>query len=186
MMRCIRNVASVILVGASLAGCGALLRANRTPMPDPAQLEWSKIAVQVGEEVQASRYGAADRLLVDFAARYPGSEASAQARVWRALFRLDPANGAASTREALGLIDSALATPMPAGQRADAAALRRLALALDAHPSVVTVTTPGATAPAAKSDDKARDEELARVKDELAKANAELERIKRRVAAPKP
>jgi hypothetical protein len=39
----------------------------------------------------------------------------------------------------------------------------------------------GATAPTGS-----RDEELARVKDELAKANAELERIKRRVATPKP
>jgi len=37
-----------------------------------------------------------------------------------------------------------------------------------------------------KPDDKAKDEELQRVKDELAKANAELERIKRRLTQPKP
>ena len=35
-------------------------------------------------------------------------------------------------------------------------------------------------------DDKAQSEEIARLKDELAKANAELERIKRRLAQPKP
>ena len=35
-----------------------------------------------------------------------------------------------------------------------------------------------------KVDDRARDEEIQRLKDELAKANAELERIKRRLAKP--
>ena len=38
---------------------------------------------------------------------------------------------------------------------------------------------------AVKAEDKARDDEILRLKDELAKANAELERIKRRLA-PRP
>ena len=37
-----------------------------------------------------------------------------------------------------------------------------------------------------RADEKARDEEITRLKEELSKANAELERIKRRLAQPNP
>jgi hypothetical protein len=61
---------------------------------------------------------------------------------------------------------------------------------LEAKPTVVTVTTPapsggsGSAAAPSHADERSHDEEVQRLKEELAKANAELDRIKRRLAAP--
>jgi small-conductance mechanosensitive channel len=52
--------------------------------------------------------------------------------------------------------------------------------------TVASATTSGTTSAAAPTppDVKAKDAEIQRLKDELAKANDELERIKRRLTAP--
>ena len=68
--------------------------------------------------------------------------------------------------------------------RTEAQTLRRVATALETARST-TASTPSKTE-VVKVDDKAQSEELARLRDELARANAELERIKRRLAQPKP
>lgn len=60
------------------------------------------------------------------------------------------------------------------------AALRRIATALERSSGAVASSAAGA-APA-----PSREEEFQRLRNELAKANAELERIKRRLAQPKP
>jgi hypothetical protein len=178
MTHALRRAASLTLLCVTLGGCGALRNASTTPTTDEVESEWRTVAVQAGQEVQAGRYGAADRLLADFATRYAGTDPGAEALFRRALYRLDPANSSGSIREAEAMLDVYLASPLSIPRRNDAAALRRLAAALDARPAVVTVTTPASGG--------AKDEELGRLKDELAKANAELERIKRRLAAPKP
>jgi hypothetical protein len=168
-----------------LTGCGPLHGGSSSPSPSDVRREWRTVAAQAGQEVRGTRYGIADRILADFVSRYPGTGPASEALYARALYRLDPANPNASPREAVVLLDSALATPDSSLMRTEATALRRVALALEAKPTVVTVTTPaGGAAP--KADDKGREEEVAHLKDELAKANAELERIKRRLAAPKP
>jgi hypothetical protein len=50
-------------------------------------------------------------------------------------------------------------------------------------PSTATGSTAGATPSTAPA---ARDEEMQRLKDELSKANAELERIRKRLSQPNP
>jgi hypothetical protein len=50
-------------------------------------------------------------------------------------------------------------------------------------PRDATATSPS---PAPRPDTGAKDEEIARLREELSKANAELERIRRRLATPKP
>jgi len=62
--------------------------------------------------------------------------------------------------------------------------LRRVASSMETqvHPVATTTTKTDVV----KVDDKARDDELARLREELSRANAELERIKRRLAQPKP
>jgi hypothetical protein len=70
----------------------------------------------------------------------------------------------------------------------EAEILRDIAVRLQAGPPAVAVASPapGASAgPATGAADlKAKDTEIQRLKDELAKANDELERIKRRLTAP--
>ena len=90
----------------------------------------------------------------------------------------------AAPREALALLDTYLSSTA-GSHRTEAQTLRRVAAALETRAAAATVAAQLKPEPP-KVEDKAKDEELQRVKDELAKANAELERIRRRLAQPKP
>jgi hypothetical protein len=176
------------------AGCSQLRAANASPAPMEGKLSASLL--QAEREVNASRFGVADRVLVDFAEGHPNTPEAIETAYWRALFMLDPANQTASRRDAIAMLDSYLNSPVVVMHRGGATTLRRIAVALD-RPVPVAAANPPSPAPAraepradtkadTKAEDKSRDEEVQRLKDELAKANAELERIKKRVAQPNP
>ena len=156
-------------------------RAEEAPVPS-ASSEWPAAYTQAMSEARESRIGIADRTLSDFAQRFPGSPEAAEVPYWRAVLKLDPANAAAS-HEALALLDSYL-TAAPSGlHRVEATTLRRLGTALEASRAALAAATPP---PVVRPEDKTHEEEMQRLRDELAKANAELTRIKRRLARPKP
>jgi hypothetical protein len=179
----LRSRARLALVCVVLAGCSSM--PSRQPSPAAQQeSEWTTLMSQVDLQIFGARYDDADRLLTEYASRNPASAHTADVPYWRALYKLDPANPASSPHDAIALLDSYLASPAATWRRADAKVLRRIAATLDSRPAVVTV--PATATPATSAADKAKDEELAKVKDDLAKANAELERIKKRLAAPKP
>jgi hypothetical protein len=128
-------------------------------------------------------------MLADFAAQYPGTPQALAATVRRALYKADPANQTASAREATILLDSTLAMPLDSAARADARAMRRITMSLERAASVSTGggSSAASSDSAMRSDDaKSNSDEVQRLRAELAKANAELERIKKRVAQPKP
>lgn len=170
-------------------GCAQLRAANATPAPMEGRLGAS--LQQAEREAASSRFGVADRVLADFALAHPNTPEAIETAYWRALFMLDPGNQTASRRDAIEMLDSYLNTPVIVMHRGSATTLRRIAVALD-RPAPVAVAPAAAPAPRAepkadtKADDKSRDEEVQRLKEELAKANAELERIKKRVAQPNP
>jgi hypothetical protein len=177
------RAASVPLIGLLLlSGCGMIHRA--TPIPDP-RTEWEEALAQADREALAGRFGVADRMLADFAERHPTIHESYDALFWRALYKLDPTNATAGPREAQALLDSYLSAPVSVAHRGAATTLRRIAAGLE-RPAPPPVASTSNASPPATASDKNRDEEVARLKEELAKANAELERIKRRVATPKP
>jgi hypothetical protein len=173
----------LVAVAAVLMGCATTPQRLAEPAPGP--MEGTTTMTQAAQEAVAGRYAVADKLLSDYAARYPATSEAADATYWRALYRLDPANPNASPREAGQLLDSYLATNNGT-HKTEAHALRRVVAAIEARAVAAAnpLVVPKAELP--KPDDKTKDEELQRVKDELAKANAELERIKRRLAQPKP
>ena len=177
-----------VLVGAVLylavSGCQGLTRAAEAPSPD-AHSEWAASLTQTWQELGAGRYAVADRLLAEYQSRYPASIDAIEAMYWRAIYRLDPANPAASTHEAIALLDAYLASSQTP-HRTESQILRRIAVALDARPKEVAASNSNTAPTTAPKDDKAQADEITRLKDELAKANAELERIKRRLAQPKP
>jgi hypothetical protein len=179
----------LLIAGLLLAGC-ALPSIRTGPSPDEIAAEWSVVVEQAGVEVQAGRYASADQLLASFQQQYPGAPQSSDATVHRALYKLDPTTPGASSRDASVLLDAALAGSPMLAHRGDLLALRRIASALETKPSVVTVSVPGRDAPVvsprADVSLKDKDDEIARLKDDVARANAELERIRRRVATPKP
>jgi hypothetical protein len=185
-----RMLYGVAVGGLLLAdGCAQLRRANATP-PVPMEGELSQTLQQAEREVLGARFGVADRLLADYAEQHAGTPGSLEAGFWRSIFKLDPTNQTSGPRDAIALLDVYLAAPSVA-HRGAATSLRRAAVALDRPPTVV-VAPPAPGAPSAAPGraepraDTGNAEEVARLKEELAKANAELERIKRRLAQPNP
>ena len=171
-------------LAALIVGSGCLPTRN-TPTEDPtptATSEWPAVYARAAADANEARIAAADRALLEFAQRFPGTAEASEVPYWRAVLKLDPGN-AASLHESMMLLDSYLAS-VPAGtHRVEAGAIRRLGLALEQRNAAIAAIPP---APTVKPEDKARDEELQRLRDELAKANAELERIRRRLARPRP
>jgi hypothetical protein len=177
------KAARIVVLATALAACHA---APPVVEPVPAsRSEWSATLSQSRDEVVAGRYGVADRLLAEFGTRYPASPEAEEATFWRALYKLDPGNPTAAPREAAALLDGYLSSGQSA-HRTEAQILRRIAAAVDTRAVVSSGTAvPPAEKPRA-AEERAKDEELVRLKEELGKANAELDRIKRRLAQPKP
>lgn len=174
------------------AGCSRLFAANASPAA-PMEGQLTTTLQQAEREIIASRFGVADRLLIDFAEGHANTPEAVETSYWRAVFKLDPLNLTARPRDAAVLLDDYLNAPVTIAHRGAATTLRRTAIALDrpAMPSQpLSSAAAGATAPApaaaTPADAKARDEEMQRLRDELAKANAELERIKKRLSQPNP
>lgn len=171
---------------ATLAACAT----GQARLADPvevARAEWATALAIASQESSAGRHATADKALADYATRFPASGDAAEANFWRALYKLDPANATATPREAGQLLDSYLASPLIA-RRTEAITLRRLVSALEnrtAPANSSSLATPPKTEPP-KPEDKVKDDEIARLKEELNRANAELERIRRRLAQPKP
>lgn len=122
----------------------------------------------------------------------PAANTAADSLYWRAISNLDSTNKQGSMEAAAANLNLYLASTGILQHRAEAAVLRRLVqdarqLAL-VEAALQQART--ATAETRDSDSKARNDEavkeIQRLKDELAKANEELERIRKRLAAPKP
>ena len=152
------------------------------PAPAPRS-EWNAWLLQASQEASSGNYAVADRLLTDYGSRFPATPEAAEAMYWRALYKLDPSNAATAPKDAGVLLDGYLGSGAST-HRAEAQTLRRVATALESTRSTTAVTPPKTEV--VKVDDKAQAEEVARLRDELGRANAELERIKRRLAQPKP
>ena len=168
-----------VIAALAVTACGT----SQTRLADPipaGRTEWTPLLLQAAQEAGAGRYGGADKLLADFAVRYPASAEATEAMYWRALYKLDPSNQAGGPKDAGVLLDGYLASGGTT-HRTEVQTLRRVATALETR-----VAAPSATkvVEVVKPDDKARDDEIARLKDELTKATSELDRIKRRLALP--
>ena len=174
-------VALVVLLAGS--GCLPVRRSAAEVAPSPtAATEWPAVHAQAMTDARESRHPVAEKALTDFATRFPGSPEAAEVPYWRALLKLDPANPAA-LREAISLLESYLATTPSGAHRTEATTFRGLGLALEQRNAALAAIPP---AGAPRPEDKAREEDIQKLRDELAKANAELDRIRRRVSRPRP
>jgi hypothetical protein len=167
-----------------LAGSGCL--PSRTHPPEQevptAVSEWSALYARMTADTSATHAFGADRALAEFARRFPGTPEAAEVPYWRALLKIDP-NSAAAVRESMTLLDGYLATAPAGTHRLEAGVLRRLGQAIEQRNAAIAAIPPASTV---RPEDKAREEELQRLRDDLAAANAELARIRRRVARPRP
>jgi hypothetical protein len=128
--------------------------------------------------------------------RGPQPDPNVEAQYQRALTLLEPGSSTAALDTATMLLDAYLANAGHIERRNEAGVLRRLAAeavqlrkvsaALQQERAAETrAKTQTADGAAPKPDSDAL-KEIQRLKDELAAANAELERIRKRLATPKP
>jgi hypothetical protein len=201
-MRDWRSVRAVVTLLAcmSVSGC-VLLHANAAPDPST----WSSALALAQSRAATGRFESADTVLATYASLNPGTREALETAYWRALFRMDPTNPHASLPIALAELDGYLADKRPHEHVVEALSIRRVVAQLDglnrmaanalAQAKDATATAKDAKAQAADARaDAAKasevpmsaEAEIRKLKDDLAKANAELERIRRRLAQPPP
>jgi len=164
--------------------------------------DWDNTLLLARVRAAEGKFAVSDSMLSRFATQYPGTHEALETAYWRALFDLDPANHVASFTSAMASLDAYLSEKRPREHVAEAATLRRIAGHMDELNKLAATaladardTTARATTPESRTDSRppvagdvvlpsTADAEIKRLKDELAKANAELERIRRRLAQP--
>lgn len=163
---------------ALFSGCSSAKPVSSRPVPVAAYEEALGSAY---DRARAGDYSGADRILADYALKAKGTDEAREIPFWRALYMVDPSNKKSSIAEGIRALDIYLATPDTRLYRPQAVILRRTAQ------SVQALRTAAEAAPRQNGKDTVyvtREEEIASLKDQLAKANAELDRIKKRLANP--
>ena len=191
----------LVVMLASVAGCAGL-HANTTA---DAARAWPSVLMSAQNRATEGKFELADSVLADYATRNPGTSQALETAYWRALFRLDPTNQHASLPNAMAALDGYMADPRLRQHVVETMTIRRVAAQLDglnrlaanamAQAKDATVIAKDAKAQAIDARDAAAkaadtpptaDAEIKRLKDELSKANAELDRIRKRLAQPPP
>lgn len=205
-----RQLSILLLMVLTVTGC------TQRPLflqPRPVR-EWPPTLQAVKEAARAGNHAQADSILAQFESRYATSYEGREAAYWRALLLADPANPQSSPAEALRAINRYFAGGSTAEAYDEATVLRRIVQRLDSltreldqarrliadaqealadRPvTVVAVPTPAAPAetreprPAPARESRNLAEQVRRLRDELSKANQELERVKRRLSEQRP
>ena len=187
-----RRVASAgALILLAVAGCTPApgVDASPVPAPPPAATAWDAAVDTVRSLVDAGRYAEADSTLGAFEIRHAGAPQSAEARYWRALVRLDPANPDGTPRSVLAAIDAYLAGGVAQPRYTEALVLRRVASAQLA-PSQLSppVGADSVAPPVAPEVERLRvaEDSIRALRAELERTQAELDRIRRRIRPSPP
>jgi len=200
-----RWLGRLALCGLTIAGVSCVTVRAPSFMRSPAERSWPATLSAAQHAAAAGQFGAADSLLVGFAHSHPGSPEAMETNYWRALYALDPANTGAKLEVATDELSTYLAASGPRQHVAEATSLSRVAGALNSltkESALAMSRARSATAadgsssehasearPAERADTAAAnsDAEVRHLRDELAKANAELDRIRKRLTnAGKP
>jgi hypothetical protein len=167
----------LLAITVAITACSHNTPAGKGPAPVDA---FDAAVTAADKRAEAGDYAGADRILADYSLKNKGSQSTSEIAFFRALFMVDPNNRNASMAEGVRALDIYLNTAGATRYRAEALVLRRTAQ------SVLALRT-AQLAPKVVGRDTVyvtREDEIASLKDQLAKANAELERIKKRLANP--
>jgi hypothetical protein len=175
----------LIVFSFGIAGCATLgARAGSDCPCLPAGSTWHATLWQADALAASGRHIAADSLLAEFAARHAGTQPAREIQFWRTLYRLDAQNENGRRSEALAALDSYLQADTVWWYRNEARVLRRLAATPAATPAAPDDTAATLDLGAMTPEDK--DREIRQLREHVARLNDELERIRRRLAAPPP
>lgn len=182
----IPRVAVAALVAVLSAGCKkpappALPPAVEVPSPElPVESPWPPTLAAVRTAIDSGRFATADTILVTFEQAHAGSPEANESAFWRALLRADPRNPAFTIADARAALDAYLSAE-GAPRREEIEVLRRTLVLTDSLRAAQANSRA-----AADARDRLREEELQKLRDELQRTQAELDRIKRRLGSPKP
>ena len=169
-----RKLTAVFLITGALA-CATAPKPN----PGPAQ-SYAEVLSVAQKRVEAGDYRGADKLLADYGLANKALDEGREVAFWRALYMVDPANKNASIAQGIRALDIYLAQEGNLWYRTQAEVLRRTAATLEGQRlaqgprQIVGRDTVFVS----------REDEINALRDQLAKANAELDRIKKRLANP--
>jgi hypothetical protein len=171
----------LIAVAVTVVSLAAACSQQQLGAPPPTPAAEFGGAVQAAQrKAEEGDYLGADRILADYALRNQGTVEAREISFWRAMYMVDPQNRMASIAQGIRALDIYLAGEGALWYRPQAEVLRRTALVVQSVRQ----------APAARQVNGrdtvfiSREEEIASLRDQLARANAELERIKKRLANP--
>ena len=177
---------AAILLALALGGCAHIQHSSAPTVRE----QWDATLAAARIAADSGKYETADNTLADFIAAHNGSHEATEAIFWRGLYKVDPNNKSGSLSAGISSLDVYLASDSAIWHKSVAQVLRRTAalaqsLKLAASGPQQTTTTTASTPTVDKDAMKSRDEEIASLREQLAKVNAELERIKKRLANPK-
>jgi len=180
----VRQLTAGLLV---LASCQHRRPAAPPPVVDtvavpspPPEAPWTRTMAAVQAAADSGQFATADSILTAFEHVDAGSGDASESAFWRAMLRADPRNPAFEPAEARRGIEAYLAAPNPR-RRTEAGVMLRM---LDLADSLRAVQA--AQRSSAEARDRARDEEVQKLRDDLQRTQAELDRIKKRLGSPKP
>ena len=181
---------SIAIASVVVCACAQLPIAYAPPPSD-----FNRTLHHARRNVDAGNYWAAERLLDEFVRTHPETREAREIAFWKAAYMVDPANDRGSLGGGIAALDGYLAADSTGWYRNEAIVLRRTAALAQGTSANTVGSTP--SAPASGTTDtvvvvsRSRDEEIASLRDqlaknkeELAKVSAELERIKKRLANP--
>ena len=151
------------------------------PVPTlPVESPWVGTLAMVQTAVDSGRFTEADSILVAFEKSEASPQEARESAFWRALLSADPRNPAFRPAAARAALETFASGTPPHRQIETDVLLRLLAVSDSLRASQAIQRTAG------DLRDRARDEEMQKLRDELARTQAELDRIKRRLGPPKP
>ena len=205
MIRRLDAAAPTLCLCLTLLLCAACIGQSHYSADPPPIADWPTTREAAQTAAANGDYHAADSVLAAFQMRYPYTADGTESLYWRALFKLDPSNVGASTRDAIALFDEYLDAPHHEPRAAEVLVLRRTARLVNTIQRLADQAESKADSARTQADSvklaaragvtraRTKDEEIARLRDaldkslaELDQANQELDRIKKRLAAPKP
>jgi hypothetical protein len=146
----------------------------------PVEPPWVSTRAAVQAAVDSGQFAMADSILTGFVQSEAGTADAGEAVFWRAMLRADPRNPAFSPASARAALEEYASSENPHRRNETTVMLRLLSLSDSLRASQANQRS------AMELRDRARDEETQRLRDELARTQAELDRIKRRLGPPKP
>lgn len=149
--------------------------------PASSATTWATTLAEAQRAHENGAFAAADSLLLQFGLANAGSAEGAEADFWRAVIKADPAYPAPSPRERIALFDAYLAAGPSAPHYVEAVTYRRLLEAMDSTRTFIAQLRSSSEARM-----RSREDEIRKLSDDLDRALAELERIKKRLAPAKP